>query len=67
MEASLHHGSFAHVKACDSVRPQCSVMCGHGRLVGCSHDFAIRLIEYGTSCCGHVTVTLFDMMSYIGI
>ena len=25
------------------------------------------LIEYGTSCCGHLTVTLFNTMPYIGI
>ena len=34
--------------------------------ISLSNDFAIRLIKYGTSCCGHVTVTLFDIMSYIG-
>ena len=37
------------------------------RPISLSHDFAIILIEYGTSCCGHVTVTLFDTMPYIGI
>ena len=35
--------------------------------ISLSHGIAIRLIEYGTSCCGHVTVTLFNTMPYIGI